>query len=251
MLNRETNAWFCGILYQMSDGNALDFAGIYARFQAPIAVLDCGARCAPHNEYGVPFCCDTRHAVPTVYQAEWEYLQAHTDLWHLWGDEDPVEQERLQAQTPAGQTLVACKGYLACQREYRSLTCRSFPFFPYLTREGEFIGLSYYWEYEDRCWVISNLHVVSAEYRAQFIALYDGLLERMPEERKNFHYHSTMMRRIFGRRGRAIPLLHRNGGAYKVTPRNGRLRRVPVEKLPKFGPYLIAAELPFPDELLV
>ncbi|HEX7973631.1 MAG TPA: hypothetical protein VF498_04410, partial [Anaerolineales bacterium] len=195
---------------------------MYSRFQAPITALNCGDKCAPHNERGVPFCCDTYHAVPTAYQAEWEYLQNHTDLWHLWESDDPEETAELQKQTPTGQVLVGCQGAKLCQRGFRSITCRAFPFFPYLTRSGEFIGLSYYWEYEDRCWVISNLHLVSPGYRAEFITAYEELFEKMPEERENFRYHSMIMRRIFGRRKRSIPLLHQNGGAYKVTPRNGR-----------------------------
>ena len=226
------------------------FVALYARFQAPIAALNCGDKCAPHNERGVPFCCDTRHAVPAAYSAEWEYLQENTDLWQLWSAEDPAETERLRNQVPNGQVLIACLGHSFCQRNFRSLTCRSFPFFPYLTREREFVGLSYYWEYEDRCWVISNLQVVSREYRAEFIAAYDKLFEMLPEERENYHHHSTVMRRIFGRRQRAIPLLHRNGHAYKITPRNGRMRRVSMTRLPKFGPYKIAADLPFPDEVI-
>jgi hypothetical protein len=226
-----------------------DFPDFYSRFNAPITTLDCGDRCAPYNERGVPFCCDTRHAVPTAYQPEWEYLKENTDLWHLWVAEKPAETARLQAQTPPGQVLIECLGHRLCQRNFRSITCRSFPFFPYLNRTGQFIGLSYYWEYEDRCWVISNLQVVSTEYRLEFIAAYDGLFEKLPAERENFRYHSIMMRRIFGRGGRAIPLLHRNGKAYKVTPRNGRLRRVSLESLPKFGPYMLGAKLPFADEI--
>jgi len=233
----------------MCASKRIDFARLYAGFEAPIAALNCGDRCAPYNEHGVPFCCDTRHAVPTAYLDEWEYLQAHTDLWHEWEGEDPVESDYLRQQTPEGQVLIACRGHLLCQRSFRSLTCRSFPFFPYLDRQGRFLGLSYYWEFEDRCWVISNLHVVSAEYRQQFITAFEQLFEAYPQERENFRHHSAVMRRIFGRRHRAIPLLHRNGGCYKITPRSGRMRRVPVEKLPKFGPYRLAAELPFPDEL--
>lgn len=232
----------------MSEFRANDYAKFYAGFQAPIAALDCGDRCAPYNERGVPFCCDTRHAVPTAYLAEWEYLLANTDLWHLWSDEAHPDAASLQEQTPGGQVLIACQGHQFCQREFRSLTCRAFPFFPYIDRRGAFIGLSYYWEYEDRCWVISNLQVVSDPYRGQFIAAYEALFAAHPAERENFRHHSTVMRRVFGRRKRAIPLLHRNGGAYKITPRNGRLRRVALEKLPKFGVYKIAAEMPFPDE---
>jgi hypothetical protein len=180
-------------------------------------------------------------------------LQASTDLWHPFGSgpgEAALAEDaaRLKAQTPDDQVLIACLGHTLCQRSFRSIVCRSFPFFPYLNREGEFLGLSYYWEYEDRCWVISNLAVVSAEYRGEFIAAYDWLFEHKPGEKDNFRHHSGVMRQVFGRRGRAIPLLHRNGQAYKVTPRNSRLRRVPIDSLPKFGPYQIAALLPFPGE---
>jgi hypothetical protein len=232
----------------MFEARPVDFSELYRSFDAPIAHLNCGEKCAPHNERGVPFCCDARHAVPTAYEQEWVYLQENTDLWRPWEADDPGQTAELQAETPTGHTLIACQGHLLCQRSFRSVTCRSFPFFPYLTRQGEFLGLSYYWDYEDRCWVISNLAAVTPEYRNQFIAAYDALFQHYPEERENFRRHSNHMRRVFGRRKRAIPLLHRRGGAYKVTPRTGRMRRVPVESLPKFGPYLLAAEMPFPGE---
>jgi len=64
---------------------------LYAAFAMPATDEDCGLRCAPYNEGGVPFCCDPRHAVPTAYREEWAYLQAHTDLWRLWQDDDPAE----------------------------------------------------------------------------------------------------------------------------------------------------------------
>ena len=231
-------------------GNANNlYPDIYTRFQAPIAIFDCGQRCAPHNDWGVPFCCDTNHAIPTAYQDEWAYLQANTDLWHLWEAKHPEETIRLQEQTPQGQLLIECLGHLQCQRDFRSITCRAFPFFPYITRQGDFIGLAYYWEYEDQCWVISNLQAVTEIYRKQFIAAFEELFEIMPVERNNFRHYSNVMRRVFGRRGRAVPILHRNGYAYKITPRNGRMRRVPVESLPAYGPYKIATELPFQDEM--
>jgi hypothetical protein len=228
----------------------MNFAEFYPHFNSPLSTLNCGDRCGPHNEGGAPFCCDTRHAVPSAYQTEWEFLRNHTDLWHIWQNEQPAETERLRRQTPEGQVLIECLGYRLCQRGYRSIVCRAFPFFPYLSRQGEFLGMSYYWEYEDRCWIISNLQVVTLEYRTEFIQAYDAIFAEMPEERENFRRFSGHMRQVFGRRGRAVPLLHRNGHAYKITPRNGRLRRTAVEALPSFGVYKIAAELPFPDEVL-
>ena len=239
----------CGILWIVSANSPDFFRALYADFQSPINALNCGEKCAPYNEYGVPFCCDTRHAVPTAYQSEWSYLVENTDLWHLWQGETTTETHRLQQDTPPGQVLIECLGHSRCQRAYRSLTCRAFPFFPYFTSQASFIGLSYYWEYEDRCWVISNLQAVSPIYRDEFIWAYEKVFERYPDEHQTFYSHSAEMRRVFQAHRRAIPLLHRNGGVYKVTPHNERLRRTSPDQLPIFGPYKLAAILPFPDEL--
>jgi hypothetical protein len=229
--------------------NLVDFSALYNRFQAPISAFDCGERCAPHNENGVPFCCDTRHAVPTAYDAEWIHLQENTDLWHLWQGRTASETRSLQKETPDGMVLLECQGHRLCQRGYRAITCRAFPFFPYITRDDWFVGMTYYWQYEYACWVVSNLQVVSQEYRGQFIDAFEELFDKMPEERESYRQYSSTMRRVFSRWGRAIPLLHRNGKTYKVTPGNGRMRRVDVNKLPKLGPYRVAAGLPFADEL--
>ncbi len=232
----------------MSQPGPTDFAGLYTQFKSPIAALNCGDKCAPYNERGVPFCCDTHHTVPSAYQAEWGYLQANTGLWHPWQPEDSHHLSHLRSALPEGQVLMECLGHTLCQRNFRSIACRSFPFFPYLTRQGEFIGITYYWEYEDRCWVISNLSNVSREYLEEFIQAYEKLFSWIPEEIENFHHQSTLMRRRFGQLHRAIPLLHRNGGYYKITPSNGRMRRAALDELPKFGPYRIAAKMPFPHE---
>lgn len=222
---------------------------IYAHFDAPIAALNCGSKCAPYNDRGVPFCCDTHHAVPTAYHEEWQFLKLNTDLWHVWEPLDQQEKARLQAETTDGMVLIECLGHHHCQRAFRSLTCRAFPFFPYLDSKREFLGLTYYWEYQDRCWVVSNLHVVSLEYRQQFLDTFDLLFARMPEERESYAHQSAQMRRVFTRRRRTIPLLHRDGLTYKVSPTSERMRHVEPKNLPKYGPYRIAAALPFPDEL--
>ncbi|MCK5315686.1 MAG: hypothetical protein KAJ53_11210, partial [Anaerolineales bacterium] len=65
-----------------------------------------------------------------------------------------------------------------------------------------------------------------------------------------FRHQSKLTRRIFDRRHRSVPLLHRNGLNYKISPRTGRLRRIHIEDLPNYGPFKIASELPFPDEII-
>lgn len=225
-----------------------EFLPLYSGFDSPLSPLDCGQKCAPYNR-GVPFCCDTRHAVPTAYQAEWLYLQDHTRLWHRWAAPDPAETARLEQEAGPDLVLIECLGHQHCERDFRSIVCRAFPFFPYLDSRGDFLGLSFYWEYADRCWVISNLGIVTPEYRAEFIRTYTRIFEHMPAERENFFQHSAEMRRVFAQVRRTIPLLHRDGQSYKLSPKTERLRLVPPTHFPKYGPYQISDALLFPDEL--
>jgi len=225
-----------------------DIATLYAGFDAPITTLDCGKKCAPYNENGVPFCCDTQHAVPTADKVEWQFLRTHTDLWHPWQVDDQEETTRLKREAGPNMVLLECKGAAHCQRNYRTLVCRAFPFFPYVDSEGSFIGLSYYWDYETQCWLISNMDKVTETYREQFINAYSRLFAFFPPEQDNFYHHSDEMRRIFQERRRAIPLLHRNGTFYKISPGSERMRKITKDQLPKFGPYRIADTLLFPDE---
>ncbi|MEK6222439.1 MAG: hypothetical protein N2D54_09350 [Chloroflexota bacterium] len=230
---------------------------LYDQFNTPITEIDCGEKCAPHNPSGKPFCCDSCHAVPTAYQEEWDYLKPNTNLWHTWQaehcEDTPEEAAEavagLQEETPDTMILIECLGPQECQRDFRALTCRQFPFFPYVDSKGQFIGLSYYWEYEVDCWVISNLHKVTDKYRKEFIAAFEEIFDNMPEELDTYQYHSNYMRGVYNKKQRAIPLLHRNGQNYKITTTNEKMRRIPVEKFPKYGPYKLTALMPFPDEI--
>jgi len=145
--------------------------------------------------------------------------------------------------------LLECLGPDDCQREFRTLICRQFPFFPYVDSNGVFIGLSYYSEYEETCWVISNLQVVTDQYRQEFIQTYDKLFPLMSRELNAYQYHSEHMREKFSKENRKIPLLHRNGENYLIDPQSEALEKINLESTRKFGPYKIMAEMPFPDEI--
>jgi hypothetical protein len=156
------------------DLRADEIRAIYDRFDFPIARLDCGKKCAPHNLSGKPFCCDICHAIPAVYKSEWKYLKQRTELWHeCHGDEcgNSSDEERayLKADTPKEMILLACLGPSRYERGFRALSCRQFPFFPYITSNYRFIGLAYEWEFESKCWVISNLSEVTGPYRDEFV----------------------------------------------------------------------------------
>lgn len=224
------------------------FAELYADFDAPIQAFDCGQKCAPFNG-GVPVCCDTRHSVPTAYPAEWVYLQESTDLWHTWQPDDPADRDRLAAEAGPDLVLIECRGAAHCQRGFRSIVCRSFPFFPYHDAAGEFLGLACYHDYEDRCWVISNLDRVDDAYREQFVRAYERLFELMPGEQDSFRDHAERLRAEFVAAGRRIPLLHRDGADYLVEPVSGRLERQDARRFSKHGPFAVGDRLRFPDEI--
>lgn len=227
-----------------------NFRQLYDRFNASVTDIDCGSMCAPHNPSGKPFCCDICHAVPATYHQEWAYLQAHTNLWHEWrGDEcpgDAGDPAVLRAETPDPMRLLACLGPDRCQRDFRALSCRQFPFFPYITAQDRFIGLAYEWSFEPVCWVISNLRRVTAQYRREFIQTYDELFNRWPDEYESYAALSEEMRVYFAAQKRRIPILHRNGGDYLLSPASERLRRVKPEAATpgafrQFGPYRVKA----------
>ncbi len=204
-------------------------AGCTILFNEPVTAIDCGTMCAPHNPSGKPFCCDICHAVPAAYRQEWEYLSPNTDLWHAWrGDEcaeNPEDPGRLQDETPGHMLLLACKGPALCQREYRLLSCRQFPFFPYITSTGRFIGLACEWEYENICWVLNHLREVTPAYRNEFVSLYDRLFAVWEDEFEAYAIHSENLRADYANRKCRFPILHRNGGNYLVSPASQRLER--------------------------
>lgn len=219
----------------------IDISRLYEGFDAPVVPLDCGIMCAPHNSSGKPFCCDICHAVPSAYQQEWAYLQPNTDLWHTWRGNEcesyPEDPAKFATETPDSMVLLACLGPDQCQREYRSLSCRQFPFYPYITENFIFIGLTYNWAFEDTCWVISNLNQVTKSYRQEFVQLYDKLFLEWEVEKENYALRSERMRQHFVAQKRSIPILHRDGGEFLLRPINERLRRVEPDRLPKYGPY--------------
>lgn len=220
---------------------SLNIRQLYDSFDAPVTPFDCGELCAVHNPCGKPFCCDICHAVPAAYHQEWQYVQDRTDLWHAWrGDEcqeHPEDPSGLLAGTPDHMLLLACLGPQRCQRQFRLLGCRQFPFFPYITSNFEFIALAYEWEFEKSCWVISHLDEVTTAFRQQFVQTYDALFSLWGEEFSSYVNRSQDLRRAFKKKKRPVPLILRGGEIVLLDPRSQALQPVAPDGLPKFGPY--------------
>lgn len=223
------------------------FEHIYEVFSRPLSDIDCGKRCGPHNDFGVPVCCDINLIIPSAYEAEWAYLKENTDLWQCWSSTGPVDQD-LEADKQDGQVLLKCLGYQLCQRPFRTLTCRSFPFFPYLDSQGNLIGLVYFHEYRDSCWIISNLSVVTREFKSEFRSMWDELFEEYPESKENYFQFSAYFREEMAGANEPIILLDFEGDVYILDPDSELSRQVGYEDLDSFGPFSITNDLIFPDE---
>jgi hypothetical protein len=63
------------------------------------------------------------------------------------------------------------------------------------------------------------------------------LLVDCPEDYDSYYYLSEEMREVFLQTRRRIPLLHRNGSFYLLSPRSGRLSGADPAKYRRFGPY--------------
>ena len=222
---------------------------IYNDFNSPITEVDCGEKCSPHNEYGIPFCCDIKKVIPSAYREEWDFLTEQTDLWQIYVPENEEIRKDLEQNLPECQVGIVCKGYNYCQRQYRSIACRSFPFYPYIDDEGNFIGLAYFWKYEDICWVISNLDLVETRYIDEFVQAYERIFDIYKDEWENYRYYSMIMRKEFGKMHREIIVLHRNHEIVKIYPSHSTLSIISKKDLKKFGVFKLIDEMPFPDEL--
>jgi len=210
-----------------------DFAKMYDMFSAAISrKVDCGRICAPMND-GVPVCCSTENAIPIVEKEEWKLLKGRTDLWFPFKAFDK-DSKKIVKELPDTACAVECKGVEFCERENRSLACRAFPFFPYFTKDGELIGLAHYWEFEDRCWVISNLHVVERKFVNEMIEAFEYLFDKDEEQYEAYYEESARMRRVFSKRNQPIQLVGRDMEYLLVLPKSGG--RIVPTKVSAFVP---------------
>ena len=217
--------------------SAAGYDRLLAAFGAPIADFDCGRFCAPLNQ-GEPVCCTTENAVPVMDKAEWEVLSGRTDLWHKFKPQDAAGRAVVKE---AGTLCVAaeCKGAAHCERDNRSLSCRAFPFAPYINADGDFVGASYYWGFADRCWVISHLYVATPEYLREFFLAYDRLLLTDRDEWRAHRDNASAMRRVFSRRGEKFAWVGRDFIWRWERPYQGGSVAMedPVREMRAFAPY--------------
>lgn len=223
------------------------FWELYRDFDMPLCEINCGLKCGPYNDYGVPICCDIHQVIPSAFDLEWRFLKENTDLWQPWSSADRYDG-KLDDEILDGQVLLQCKGYQACQREFRTLTCRAFPFYPYLDSEENFRGLAYYPEFRFDCWIISNLEVVTQSFKSAFQCAFERIFELYPDYRQNYIAYSGYERQKAAEENEMIVLLGFTGDVHLIDPLTEADNPVQYKDLTAYGPFEITRELRFPDE---
>lgn len=203
-----------------TSATAADYADVYRRLQAPISrKLDCGQKCAPLNQ-GVPVCCDLEQAIPIVDEGEWDLLRDRTAMWSIYKPKNKTEIKEF-GDGNDGCKAIVCRGVKHCERDNRSMACRTFPFFPYFNPDKSLFGLAYYWTFEGLCWVVSNLQVVEQPFIDEMIDSHEALFARDPEWRDTYVTYSATMRGVFTKKKRRFPVLRRDGALFWVLPGSG------------------------------
>jgi hypothetical protein len=206
------------------------YAEIYRRFEAPISKrYDCGSKCAPLNN-GSPVCCSAENAIPIVEHSEWELLKSRSDLWRPFKPKNAAERAEVADLKGSACRAVECKGARHCERDNRSMACRSFPFFPYFSPGGGgVVGLATYWTFEGQCWVISNLTIVEAPFVKEMIDSHEYLFAIDKDWENTYRAQSATMRGVYSRKGKRFPVIGRGGEYYWVLPKSDG-KMVPAKK---------------------
>lgn len=200
-----------------------DFEALYAGFASPPARFDCGKKCAPFNE-GVPFCCDSGWVVPVACREEWKFLESRTRLWHEFRPRTSPELAMVEEVDAEQSVFIECRGALHCERENRSVSCRTFPYEPYFDGDENLLGLVYNRVLEGKCYLVDRHRVATKKYVGEFLRFFDRLFELLPAERELYIAQSRRYRRTMSRRKRPLVVLTPDG-PYEAACRGGKLLR--------------------------
>jgi hypothetical protein len=166
-------------------------------------------------------CCDIENAIPIVDKPEYKLLKSRTDMWKRLRPTTPSQKREIATLTDSDSCAVTCRGVQFCERDNRSLACRSFPYFPYFDAAGDFVGLAHYWAFEGQCWVIANPMIVERPFIKEMIDSHEYLFKVDKNWADTYREYSASMRRVFSRRNKKFLILHRDGNRYWVLPHSG------------------------------
>jgi len=182
---------------------------VYSNFPGTPTTYDCGEKCR-HDNGGIPCCCDREYAVPIIYTSERDWLLKHSTLWHRFRAKDECEKEIVK-DLDDDNVPATCQGVKKCEREWRSICCRIFPYYPYFDDGENIVGLIYNDVLGDKCWLHDRPEDVNKEYVIQSMEVWELIFIKIPTEMVQFVDHSKQVRRTYSRKGKPILIITPDG----------------------------------------
>ena len=179
----------------------------YSLLTEEITDFDCGTLCKGDNE-GIPFCCSVENAVPFLYSAEFSYLKKRTDLWKVWKPVTDQQKELKKNNEDRSTIFCECKGVAYCERENRSISCRTFPMEPYIDRRGVIVGLVFMKEFTGGCPLTGKPEKIRQEYIDSSFLFWEKMLLRRPLEYDTYKKSSKAYRISRTKSGKNFPILY-------------------------------------------
>ena len=100
------------------------------------------------------------------------------------------------------------------------------------------IGLAHDWEFESKCWILSHLEQVTDEYRQEFIKTFDLIFSYWMDDFDSYEALSEEVREHYLSINKRIPLLHRNGFNYLISPKDEKMRKINLQQMKAHPPYI-------------
>ncbi len=179
----------------------------YELLDESLTPYDCGRLCAPANG-GEPFCCQVENAVPMLYREEFEYLQKRTELWRRWKPKTPIDKKMKREEETRILIFCECKGVKHCERQNRSVGCRTFPLEPYFDERGEFVGLIFMKEFRNKCPLMDRLSDIKQSVIDKHYEFWKLIMQIKKDEFDLYKSTSRGWRISATKRGVKLPILY-------------------------------------------
>ncbi|MBE7438436.1 MAG: hypothetical protein HS115_08295 [Spirochaetales bacterium] len=172
-----------------------DISRLVELLDEDITAFDCAQLCRGAD--GMAYCCKTQNFVPVLYREEQTYWNERGAHWQ----EYPVTVKE-EAALSVGQVFCSC-ALSTCQRDLRSLSCRTYPLEPYFGYSGEFLGLTFLATASEvdretgrlRCPLSRQYRSIRQQFINKTTLFFDQLLALRPEEKEAYLQSSRRHRK--------------------------------------------------------
>lgn len=157
------------------------YRDIYKNFIEPPLSIDCGKLC--REQTGFPLCCSK--IIPVLYISEFLHLSSETEIWIKAENENLVDKKFHSMIRQGIEMVIPCNypGFV-CQREIRPISCRTFPFLPFINNIGKVTGL--YLRSDFHCPLYLHLELINKEFIRQSAWYWEFLFSKSIREFENY-----------------------------------------------------------------